>query len=323
MQIKRLDHIIGKVLRGGRDGTQSSPTPRCTCVSGACQLPNTLIPIISLDPHRDFLSFSEKASQSLFCRWGHHSCEAKTWPNLGQSPSLPIMNPVFPHLLMVPQPECAVMTRRCGVMPARWVLASYTAPSWSPLTTYWVCHLSKGLDLSGPQFLGFSICGMKIILALSSEGKRIKLYSLCRYLAQCLANIEDSASMVGKTLISHSSYFHVQGLQLHQHSWTLFPLLLTLPKGEEIYPSVHLEGYFGVCSQPCIRFIKGDSHSLRGCLWLDTLSWSENVLFWDAVLGHPLFPHPLAKCSNLTFISNRVDTLITTFLILTSIAELA
>lgn len=111
------------------------------------------------------------------------------------------------------------------------------------------------------------------------------------------------------------SYTNIPGLSSHFYSH--------FPKGEEIYPSVHLEGYFGVCSQPCIRFIQGDSHSLRRCLWLDMLSWSENVLFWAAVLGHPLFPHPSAKCSNLTFISNRVDTLITMFPILTSIAELA
>ena len=52
-------------------------------------------------------------------------------------------------------------------------------------------------------------------------------------------------------------------------------------------------------------------------------SWSENALFWDIVLGHPLLPYPSVKSSSLTFISNRADTLITIFLILASISELA
>lgn len=54
--------------------------------------------------------------------------------------------------------------------------------------------------------------------------------------------------MVGRKIISHSLYLHVQGLLLDQHSWLLFPLLLTLTRREGIYLSVHVEGYFGVHS---------------------------------------------------------------------------
>lgn len=90
------------------------------------------------------------------------------------------------------------------------------------------------------------------------------MYSLCRYLAEHVANLRIQPVSLGETLLL--IVFRCAGTSA---GLTLLASLstLTLPEGGgQIYPRVRLEEYFGVCSQPCIRLDKGDPHSVRGGL---------------------------------------------------------
>ena len=211
----------------------------------ACHLPNTLKPMISLDPPREFLSFSEKGSQFLFCRWSTTAVGAKKRQSLGQSLSLLIKNLMFPHLLLGPEPPDTVMTRRgCGMAPTRWVLTSYT-PCLDPISPHTGCvpqQSSWSLWASVSPFVRHTSTFLKRL-------KRELNFTVCADIQNIFRQILRTQSIwLGERFISHSLYFYVQGLLLDQRSWLLFPLLLTLTRREGIYLSVQVEGYFGVHS---------------------------------------------------------------------------
>ena len=119
------------------------------------------------------------------------------------------------------------------------------------LETAWVRGLALPVQLSNLSPITESSVS-PFVRHTSTFLKRLKRelnFTVCADIQNIFRQILRTQSIwLGERFISHSLYFHVQGLLLDQCSWLLFPLLLTLTRREGIYLSVHVEGYFGVHS---------------------------------------------------------------------------